>query len=310
MKIVAGLGSVEEYESYVKAGADELFAGYVPARWSEKYGTLLPINRREVRFANVQLGSKEDLLILRKKIEAYGVPVILTFNSPFYAECQYDEIVDVIRECVEIGYRDFIVADPALLLRLRSEGVSRSIHLSGEIGEINTSLLREAEPANIKRVIFHRKNSISDMQSIIENCSGFIPEYEAFFLNEKCHFTGGFCNSLHCDEMCHICHIPNRLGVMENAGKLPEEIPVSQPEEYLVGETGCGLCALWKLREAGITHLKIVGRGNYPEDMARDIAAAKAARSLLDANIHEESYIAEVRRTFFPDGCSENCYYI
>ena len=32
---------------------------------------------------------------------------------------------------------------------------------------------------------------------------------------------------------------------------------------YLCGVTGCGLCALYRLREAGITHLKLVGRGNY-----------------------------------------------
>ena len=30
MKIVAGLGSIDEYERFVKAGADEFFCGYVP----------------------------------------------------------------------------------------------------------------------------------------------------------------------------------------------------------------------------------------------------------------------------------------
>lgn len=30
MKIVAGLGSIDEYETFVKAGADEFFCGYVP----------------------------------------------------------------------------------------------------------------------------------------------------------------------------------------------------------------------------------------------------------------------------------------
>ena len=48
MKIVAGLGSVDEYIRFCKAGADELFAGYVPYEWNKKYGTVLPLNRREV----------------------------------------------------------------------------------------------------------------------------------------------------------------------------------------------------------------------------------------------------------------------
>ena len=64
MKIVAGLGSIDEYERFVKAGADEFFCGYVPYSWSKKYGTVLPLNRREVLCYNVQLGAFEELRIL------------------------------------------------------------------------------------------------------------------------------------------------------------------------------------------------------------------------------------------------------
>ena len=53
MKIVAGLGSIDEYETFVKAGADEFFCGYVPFSWAEKYGVIHPLNRREVLFYNV-----------------------------------------------------------------------------------------------------------------------------------------------------------------------------------------------------------------------------------------------------------------
>ncbi len=36
MKITAGLGSIDEYERFVQAGADEFFCGYVPFSWAEK----------------------------------------------------------------------------------------------------------------------------------------------------------------------------------------------------------------------------------------------------------------------------------
>ena len=48
MKITAGLGSIDEYERFVQAGADEFFCGYVPFSWAEKYGTIIPLIRREV----------------------------------------------------------------------------------------------------------------------------------------------------------------------------------------------------------------------------------------------------------------------
>ena len=64
MKIVAGLGSIDEYIKFAEAGADEFFCGYVPYSWSQKYGTVLPLNRREVLCYNVQLGAFSELEIL------------------------------------------------------------------------------------------------------------------------------------------------------------------------------------------------------------------------------------------------------
>ena len=57
MKITAGLGSIDEYERFVNVGADEFFCGYVPYEWTKKYGTVMPLNRREVLSYNVQIGS-------------------------------------------------------------------------------------------------------------------------------------------------------------------------------------------------------------------------------------------------------------
>lgn len=77
MKIVAGLGSIDEYERFVKAGADEFFCGYVPYSWSKKYGTVLPLNRREVLCYNVQLGAFEELRILAAMIKSMANRFIL-----------------------------------------------------------------------------------------------------------------------------------------------------------------------------------------------------------------------------------------
>lgn len=53
MKITAGMGSVEDYEMLVQAGADEIFCGYVPFDWNQKFGNLMPLNRREVMYYHV-----------------------------------------------------------------------------------------------------------------------------------------------------------------------------------------------------------------------------------------------------------------
>lgn len=92
MKIVAGLGSIDEYIKFAEAGADEFFCGYVPYSWSQKYGTVLPLNRREVLCYNVQLGAFSELEILSGMMKKYEKPVHLTFNSLYYIPEQYPEI--------------------------------------------------------------------------------------------------------------------------------------------------------------------------------------------------------------------------
>lgn len=44
MKIVAGLGCIDDYPLFCEAGADEFFCGYVPYTWTKRYGTTLALN--------------------------------------------------------------------------------------------------------------------------------------------------------------------------------------------------------------------------------------------------------------------------
>ena len=163
----------------------------------------------------------------------------------------------------------------------------------------------------IQRLIFHRKNSFYDMRRVVQ--AGHGEEFEAFVLNELCHFTGAFCNSLHCDEMGYLCRVPYRLEPEERRERAEdrstsEQLPWAE-DGYLCGATGCGLCALYRLREAGITHLKLVGRGNYADYMERDICNLKRALTLLEESGSEADYREKMKRELFPKGCSGNCYY-
>ncbi|RGS65227.1 peptidase U32 [Roseburia inulinivorans] len=324
MKIVAGLGSIDEYETFVKAGADEFFCGYVPFSWAEKYGVIHPLNRREVLFYNVQIGSMSELQILKKMVDYYGKPVELTFNSIYYTGEQYPVIAEIIIQCMAAGFENFIIADPALMLYLRQQKINCGIHLSGETAEVNRGMLEQMLPFGIRRVIFHRKNSLEDMQSCIKEAD-FPHEYEAFILNELCHFSGAFCNSLHCDELTHLCRVPYELGNLHKKeetdaaqkdvaetdriqGKEGKGLPLDE-DGYLTGSTGCGLCALYRMKQVGITHLKLVGRGNYTDFMEKDIRQLRKALDILENSDSEAQYQKKMKASLFQDGCSQNCYY-
>lgn len=320
MKIVAGLGSIDDYIALAKAGADEVFCGYVPYEWNKKYGTLFPLNRREVLYYNVNIGSLEDMKILKKMEEKYKVKVNITFNYLYYLEEQYEIIAKLISELIDIGFTDFIIADIALILYLEEKNIKCNIHLSGEGAEINSlSIDFFNQFSNINRYIFHRKNSILDMKSCILNNKRKM-EYEAFILNEKCHYTGAFCSSFHCDELAHLCKVSYKLGKINEEVKDFNEVDkkiklyysedIEEYKDYdLLGSTGCGLCSLKKLKEAGVTYLKVVGRGNSIDFMERDVKELRTALDILE-KISNENYGEEMKNKLFKNKkCSRNCYY-
>ena len=332
MKLTVGLGSVDEYIRFSEAGADEFFCGYVPYSWTQKYGTMMPLNRREVLCSNVQLGAFSELEILASMIRDYQRPVHLTFNSLFYLPEQYPELARIIQNCMQLGFRSYIIADPALILYLREHNIDCEIHLSGETGEVNSRMVNFFQQFSLKRVIFHRKNSFDDMKAVIdaEKSHGGLraeTDFEAFILNEMCQFTGAFCNSLHCDELGHLCRVPYWLKPVDDScdplasGHLRPSVPAAPlqisppdsselPDGYLCGATGCGLCALYRFREIGITHLKLVGRGNYTDYMEQDIRMLRRALMLLEHSTSEKDFQQNMREQLFPQGCSFHCYYL
>lgn len=68
------------------------------------------------------------------------------------------------------------------------------------------------------------------------------------------------------------------------------------------------VCAV-RPTKAGITYLKIVGRGNYTEFMQQDIIRLKKALMILETAETKREFRDRMKQELFPDGCSQNCYY-
>ena len=90
---------------------------------------------------------------------------------------------------------------------------------------------------------------------------------------------------------------------------------------YVIGSTGCGICSLKRLKDAGVTHLKVVGRGNSIDNMEKDIQALRKALDILEKSKIEiienmdcscENNIVfeqKVKNEIFEGKCSGECYY-
>ena len=296
MKITAGLGSIDDYPAYAKAGADEVFIGYVPETWQQKYGPGYPLNRREVCFCNVQAGSRSELEILSGMTKEYGTSVSIAFNGLVFTGEQYPVIAGIMEDCLKLGFRSVIIADIGLLLYLDRTGLSREldIHVSGEFGEMNHFIVSQLGDLGVSRIIFHRKVSAGNMAAIISEQKKEEPAsgrkqpmaYEAFILNENCHFNGAYCNTVHCDEMPPMCRMPYRFGG-KDIRRERTEADESETFSY-----DYGLAGLPVLEKAGIGWLKIVGRGADPDFMTECIRKVRnQIETLPSENVRQEEDI-------------------
>jgi len=324
MKILAPLSAVDNYEILNDVGADEFFCGFIPYEWLKKFCNLSAMNRREYMYTS-NICFYDELSILRKKVDKYKAPVKITLNSLYYTDEQYKILIPIIKRIIDIGFDTFIIADLALIIYLREKGIKCNIHLSGEAAEINNLSMEFFSQFHIQRFIFHRKNSLDDMASCIKSNTKMNLEYEAFVLNELCTYSGAFCNSIHCEELENACSIPFQMSRVHSESRLfhsvdrtfkliqkmeRNHIADGRKNQHFFGSTGCGVCRLNRMKQIGVTNLKVVGRGKNIDLLKDDIILLRKMVDLTCNDLVDKEFTGLVKEKLLGNHCSNLCYYL
>lgn len=285
MKIVTPLSDVNHYIPLAEAGAGEFYCGITPLEWLKKYNMTIPINRREWFLSNCNISTYTSLKIISKMVQDYHVPVKITLNAHYYLQEQYSLLTEIIKKLMDIGLDTFIIADVAFIMYLRKKNVICKIHLSGETEVINHLSMMFFDNLDITRYIFPRKITLNDMNDTIKNFGLKGKEYEAFYLNSFCQYSGGFCNSIHCDYLPTACWLPYKITLKDEKndkfthttrtlklmGKASRTIKENDSNIYPFAQSGCGICRIRDLSSIGIQYLKVVGRGHDLKTLQKDI---------------------------------------
>lgn len=326
MRLVVPLSDYRNYERLINVGADDFYAGFVPFEWINKYGTVNPMNRREYMLTSSQICSMDAILILSKYVKYYGIKVKIVINSHYYLEDQYPIVLDIIEKLVNLGFEEFVIADLFLINLIKKNKIVCKIHVSGEMETLNHYMINYLHSYNITRIVFPRKITIDDMQKCIAYNHSNIKEYEAFILNSLCRYSGGYCNSIHCDNLPATCAIPREAQpytsedntYIEITKKINAQLLKNSMQnmiyhsskvekKHILGRTGCGICRIKKLGEIGITHLKIVGRGYDIDKLSYDVKCMSEIIK-LSYELSEEEFISHVKSQYINHNCLK-CYY-
>jgi len=302
MKLTVPVSHPDEVEMLAGNGAGEFFCGFVPGEWLERYGGAFWLNRRGPVAGN--LSRWDDVSLLAERSHAFGIPVHVTFNAPYYTPEQQELLLPMIdRLARESGVDAVIVSDVGFLVTLRRVFPDLSVHASSVMAALNPGMVDFLGTLGARRVIFPRSLGLGEIAALCDAAAGRL-ETEAFVLNEGCVFEEGYCMTTHrsagalCVQLPGVPHRVLPLGgedagspAGEEGGRARELMGAFKDWVWFQNGCGnsmssggipngpCGLCALFDLARTGLTSLKISGRG---ASSYRKLVSLQMVRAILD----------------------------
>jgi putative protease len=312
LKILAPVDRLEEVDILIEAGADELYAGYVPNEWADEFGFVGSINKRT--FASAQFASPGELRQAIQAARSLGKPFFLALNNDFYTSEQMPLVLREVERAVEFGAEALIVADLGLILEVKRGGYRIDLHTSILSAVLNSEAAAFYRDLGVSRVVLDRALTVEDASRIIKAEPEL--EYEMFMMYGKCPNVEGLCTLFHhndpdhvwpCGGSCDLMPVPPASDAARDAARAQ-----AGWAETVRGKA-CGLCGYYELEKAGMTTVKIAGRGRRTEDKVRAVKAIADLRhiSLTGAGPADMRDAArDIHRTLFSAECDPfTCYF-
>ncbi len=310
MKILCPVDSAAEAETLAGLGVGELYGGYLPAHWAERFALAAPPNRRT--FAEAQIRDAGELRAVIAAAHKGGAEFFLTVNSPFYAREQYPALFALAEEAVAAGTDAFIAADPGFIIGARARWPEVRVHLSTLADAANHGAAAFWGRLGVERITLPRHLTLAATGALLAASPGM--RFDAFVLYGQCPNDEGQCTFSH-DHPARTwpCVQPYAVTPVPDSPRTRRAAAAHAGWAGLSRADACGLCALWDLARLGVDAAKIVGRGTPIARKMWAVSTVKELLGLIAAGIGREAFLGEARRRSqrrFAHDCSPYlCYF-
>lgn len=306
MEILVPLSKSEYADSYVKAGADELYLGFYDERWNIFFGDYSDINRMSGFGKRANPYSFSQVTEVIKEIKCKGKKVFVTMNANGYSreQIQYMEH-NYFPLLLELEVDGIILSDINVIMAAIKFGLRPVASTMCAI--YNSDIATMYYKLGVKRMILPRDLSLDELSGICKK----LPEvqFEAFFMRNGCIFSDSYCLGMHRPECGATCTYTRycRNKYMHDYSDFENYHDVDL-NDYLYRTAfhidACAMCALYRLNQMGITSLKIVGRADDFESVCRDIQLTKRNIEIAKNSYSEQEYLETM---IFPDNFPQKC---
>jgi len=285
LEITAPVGSFESLSAAIQAGADSVYFGA---------GLLNMRARSSVNF------TLRDLVKITRICRKQGIRTYLTLNTVIY-DHEVREIRHIVDSAKKNGVDAIIASDLSVIRYARSVGMS--IHLSTQNNISNLEAVKHYSQFS-DVIVLARELTIDQVASIqrailkdkIKGPSGNLVRLEVFghgalcmAVSGKCYLSLDYYNASANRGGCYqLCRRPYRVTDLDG------EVELLVDNEYILSPKDlCTIGFLDKIVEAGVSVLKIEGRGRSPEYVKTVVSCYREAADSILAGTYTRKKIRE-----------------
>ncbi len=284
IEITAPVGSYESLRAALEAGADSVYFG---------------IGNLNMRSSSAVNFGQEDLANIVRLCRESGVRAYLALNTVVF-DNEADEVNGILQSAANAGIDAVIATDVSVLERSRELGLT--VHMSTQSNITNAGAVRFfSRWADV--MVLSRELSIEKVKQLHANIvqqnicgpSGNLVRLEAFAHGALCMAISGKCylsldnlnRSANRGQCAQICRRPYLVRDLEGGTELLID------NEYIMSPRDlCTVGFLDKLIAAGISVLKIEGRGRPPEYVSAVVRVYSEALKAIENNTYTDAAIA------------------
>lgn len=267
IELLSPAGSIESFKAACQNGADAVYMG---------------VDKYNARAMAVNFGINEYIECI-EYAHIRGIKVYLTLNTLMYDD-EIKEALDIVLKLYSKGLDAVIIQDIGLGMLIHKLIPKLPLHASTQMSVYSLDQVKYLEGIGFKRVVLARELSVDEIEYICKNTNS---EIEVFIHGALCVSVSGQCllsstignrsaNRGRCAQPCRM-----KYSLYNSKGK--ELISNS----YILSKKDIfGLEYVNKLKEIGVTSLKIEGRNKNPEYVA---GVTKNYRNAINNNINSNT---------------------
>lgn len=283
MEITAPVGSFESLQAAIQAGADSVYFGV---------GNLNMRSRSSINF------TLRDLVKISNTCKKANIRTYLTLNSVIYDE-EVKEMKKIVDSAKKNGISAIIASDQAAIQYACSAGME--VHMSTQTNISNLEAIKYY--SRFAGVMVTARELSLEQVSVLTNAikkkkisgpSGKPVQIELFVHGALCMAISGKCylsldnynSSANRGACFQLCRRPYRVTDFEG------EVELAVDNEYIMSPKDlCTIGFLDKIINAGVTILKIEGRGRSPEYVKTVVSCYREAVDAIAAGTYTREKI-------------------